>query len=230
MTTKDLKTTEFYGRISKKRKAMIMHRVNKELKLYIDTNILPRYSANDGGHGIMHINYVLERCFIFEKQFKDIEPDILYTIACFHDIAHHINKAQHETLSAEIFYNDEEMKKFFSDRERTIIKEAIEDHRASSKNIPRSDYGKIISSADRSTDVEEFLRRTHQYTLKHFQNITENEIIERGYTHTKEKYGAKGYAKHYVEDEQYNTFRKRIHELLKDSELFERTYKEINNM
>ena len=207
-----------------------MHRINKELKNYITQFILPQYSANDGGHGINHINYVAERCFIFEKQFPHINPDILYTIACFHDVAHHINKAQHEILSAKIFFEDEKMRSFFTDEERLIIKEAIEDHRASSKNEPRSIYGRIISSADRSTDVEDFLRRTHQYTLKHFPDITVNDIIERGYTHTKEKYGSEGYAKHYVEDEQYNAFRKRITELLKDRALFEKAYKEINNM
>ncbi len=207
-----------------------MHRVNKELKNYISQYILPQYSKNDGGHGTEHINYVTERCFIFEKQFLNIDPDILYTIACFHDIAHHINKAQHEALSAQIFFEDEAMKGFFTEEERTLIKEAIEDHRASSNSEPRSVYGKIISSADRSTDVEEFLRRTHQYTLKHYENISEKEIIERAYNHTGEKYGADGYAKHYVEDEQYTEFRKRITELLKDRELFERTYKEINKM
>ncbi len=207
-----------------------MHRINQELKNYISQYILPQYSSNDGGHGINHINYVIERCFIFEKHFSHIDPDILYTIACFHDIAHHINKAEHEKLSAKIFFEDEKMKAFFSDEERLLIKEAIEDHRASSKNEPRSVYGKIISSADRSTDVEEFLRRTHQYTLKHYENISENEIIERAFNHTKEKYGAEGYAKHYVEDEQYNAFRKRITELLEDRDLFERIYNEINNM
>lgn len=207
-----------------------MHRVNKELKEYISQYILPQYSQNDGGHGINHINYVIERCFVFEKQFNNIDPDILYTIACFHDIAHHINKAEHETLSAKVFFEDQKMESFFSDEERLLIKEAIEDHRASSKNIPRSIYGRIISSADRSTDVEDFLRRTHQYTLKHFENISEAEIIERGYTHTKEKYGEKGYAKHYVVDEQYDAFRKRITELLKNKTLFEKTYKKINNM
>ncbi len=205
-----------------------MHRVNNELKTYIDEHVLPVYTRNDKGHGKEHINYVLKRCFEFEKQFENIDPDILYAVACFHDIAHHINKTQHEALSAQIFFEDENMNCFFTDEERLLIKEAIEDHRASAKKTPRSDYGKIISSADRSTDVEDFLRRTHAYTLKHFENITEEEIIERAYTHTKEKYGSTGYAKHYAEDEQYDKFRKRINELLKDKELFEKTYKEIN--
>ncbi len=207
-----------------------MQRINAELKSYIAQHVLPQYEKNDGGHGLEHINYVIERCFIFEKQFTDIDTDILYTIACFHDIAHHINKAQHETLSAKCFFEDENMKHFFTAAERILIKEAIEDHRASSQNEPRSIYGKIISSADRSTDVDEFLRRTHQYTLKHFPDITEADIIERGYTHAKEKYGDGGYAKHYVEDKQYNAFRKRITELLADKTVFEKVYKQINNM
>ena len=207
-----------------------MHRVKSDLKTYIQENILPVYSLNDKGHGIEHINYVLERCFVFETQFKNIDPDILYTIACFHDIAHHINKAQHEVLSAESFYKNEDMKKFFTEEERVIIKEAIEDHRASAKKTPRNDYGKIISSADRSTDVEDFLRRTHAYTLKHFENINEEEIIERAYTHTKEKYGSKGYAKHYVKDEQYDNFREKINQLLNDKTAFKELYKSINKI
>lgn len=207
-----------------------MHRINEELKNYISQYILPQYSRNDGGHGINHISYVLERCFIFEKQFKNINPDLLYTIACFHDIAHHINKAEHEALSAKTFFEDEKMKSFFTDEERTLIKEAIEDHRASSAKEPRSVYGKIISSADRSTDIEDFLKRTHAYTLKHFNGLSETEIIERGYAHAKEKYGEKGYAKHYVEDEQYNQFRNKIISLIKDKALFEETYRKINNI
>lgn len=204
--------------------------LNKELIKYIEENILPQYENNDKGHGLSHIEYVTERCFKFSVQFQSINTDILYAIAVFHDIAHHIDKARHEILSAEIFYKDEEMKRFFTDDERVIIKQAIEDHRASAENEPRSDYGKIISSADRSTDVDEFLRRTHAYTLKHFKGISEEDIIERGYTHTKEKYGYDGYAKHYVEDEEYNAFRNRINEIINDRELFRKVYKSVNEM
>ncbi|MBO5065723.1 MAG: HD domain-containing protein [Clostridia bacterium] len=204
--------------------------LNKEMVKYIEDNILPHYEKNDKGHGLSHIEYVTERCFKFAKQFSDINIDLLYAIASFHDIAHHIDKSRHEILSAEIFYKDEEMKRFFTEEERLIIKQAIEDHRASAESEPRSIYGKIISSADRSTDVEDFLRRTHAYTLKHFKGISESEIIERGYTHTKEKYGAKGYAKHYVEDEEYNAFRNKINEIINDRALFEKTYKGINGI
>ncbi len=200
------------------------------MKNYIENNILPLYEQNDSGHGIEHIRYVTERCLKFAPQFENINTDMLFAIAAFHDIAHHIDKKNHETLSAEIFYENEDMKAFFSDDERLIIKEAIEDHRASADRIPRSDYGKIISSADRSTDAEDFLRRTHAYTLRHQPGCTEKEMIERAYAHTKEKYGNGGYAKHYVEDEEYNAFREKINLLLSDKALFEETYRKTNGI
>ena len=207
-----------------------MKTLNNELKKYIENNILPIYEKNDKGHSLLHIKYVIERCFLFADQFSSINMDMLYTIAAFHDVAHYIDKSRHETLSAEIFFKDEVMKCFFTEDERVVIKQAIEDHRASADSEPRSIYGKIISSADRSTDIEDFLRRTHAYTMKHFEGISKEDIIERGYFHTNEKYGAKGYAKHYVEDEQYNDFRNKINELINDRALFEKKYKEINKM
>lgn len=207
-----------------------IHLYINDMKNYIETKILPQHEKNDSGHGIEHIRYVTERCMRFAKQFENINTDMLYAIAAFHDIAHHIDKKNHEKLSAKMFYENENMKAFFSERERIIIKEAIEDHRASANHTPRSDYGKIISSADRSTDVDDFLRRTHAYTLKHQPNCTEAEMIERAYRHTLEKYGSDGYAKHYVTDEEYDTFREKINLLLSDRALFERYYKETNKI
>ncbi len=204
--------------------------VNKDLESYIKSEILPQYEKNDSGHSLEHIDYVLKRCFKFAEQFQDIDFNILFAIATFHDIAHHIDKKNHEKLSAEIFYNNEKMKEFFSDEERSLIKEAIEDHRASSDSSPRSDYGKIISSADRSTDIDDFLRRTHAYTLKHFPNCTKEEMLERAYQHTEQKYGKEGYAKHYVKDEEYESFRKEINLLLQDTEKFEEKYFKINDL
>ena len=204
--------------------------INKDLENYIKNEILPQYEKNDRGHSLPHIDYVLKRCFKFSEQFENIDYNVLYIIATFHDIAHHIDKKNHEKLSADIFYNNEKMKEFFSEEERLLIKEAIEDHRASSHSSPRSDYGKIISSADRSTDIDDFLRRTHAYTLKHFPDCTKEEMLKRAYEHTEQKYGKSGYAKHYVKDEEYDAFRKEINLLLQDSEKFEAKYYKINNL
>ena len=198
--------------------------MNKKLLEYIENNVFPEYSKNEQGHGIEHINYVIDRCMRFAEQFDNIDLDMLYTIAAFHDIGHHIDKKNHEKLSAEIFYNNTDMTEFFTDEARIIIKEGIEDHRASSDSIPRSDYGKIISSADRSTDINEFLKRTHAYTLKYNPESTVEQMLERAYNHTKDKYGNNGYAKHYVIDEGYIQFGNEINNLLLDKKLFNARY------
>ncbi len=204
--------------------------MNNKLIDYIENNVFPQYSKNEQGHGIEHIRYVIDRCMRFAEQFDDIDFNILYTIAAFHDIGHHIDKKNHEKLSAEMFYKNEDMKSFFTDEERIIIKEGIEDHRASCDSAPRSDYGKIISSADRSTDVNEFLKRTHSYTLKHNPDATLNEMLDRAYNHTKDKYGKDGYAKSYVIDEEYNDFKNEIKYLLHNKDLFNNKYLAINNL
>lgn len=204
--------------------------MNSELKKYIDNNIFPEYSKNDTGHNINHIKYVIDRCFRFAEQFDNIDLNMLYTAAAFHDIAHHIDKNNHEIISAKIFIENNDMKLFFTEEERIIIKEGIEDHRASSKTIPRNNYGKILSSADRSTDVDEFFKRTHAYTLKHQPGCTVEEIIERAYNHTKDKYGNDGYAKHYVIDEEYNQFKNEIINLINDKEKFKVRYLKVNNI
>ncbi len=200
----------------------------KELYLYIKDNILTQYADDNSGHGIQHIEYVIRRCLKFGNMFDNIDPNILYTAASYHDIAHKIDKKNHETLSAQMFMDDEKIKSFFNDKEIIIIKEAIEDHRASANHTPRSIYGKILSSADRSTDVDEFFRRTHAYTLKHFPDSTQEEILQRALTHTREKYGDKGYAKHYINDEEYTAFLNEIHSLLSNENSFYERYIKVN--
>lgn len=155
--------------------------INKELEQYIEEKILPMYEKNDFGHGIHHFKYVVKRSFEFAKQFENIDLNMVYVIAVFHDLAHHIDKDDHEVLSAELFYEDEKMMEFFDLEQRKVIKEAIEDHRANINHMPRSDYGKIISSADRNTDITSALQRVHAYTIKHYPELDLEQMITRAY-------------------------------------------------
>lgn len=212
-----------------------MERINKELRKYIENYIFPIYEKNDKGHDIEHIKYVIRRSLEFAKQFKDINLDMVYVIAAFHDIAHHIDKDNHEILSAKLFYENEKMKDFFDDEQRKIIKEAIEDHRASlgkrnSKEEPRSDYGKIVSSADRQTSIESMLERTHSYSVKHYPNLTLSEMIERSYNHMLNKYGSDGYAKNYCYDDEYEKFKEEVERFMNNKEEFAKRYMEVNQI
>ena len=84
--------------------------VNPELKAYIEEKIFPEYSKNEEGHGIGHIKTVIERSRKLSSAF-DVNQNMVFTVAAFHDIGHHIDRKNHEKVSAEIFYNDENMKK-----------------------------------------------------------------------------------------------------------------------
>lgn len=207
-----------------------MEYINKDLKEYIENEIFPIYEKNDAGHNIEHINYVIERCMKFAPQFKNINLNMLYTIASFHDIAHHIDKDNHEKLSASIFYEDENMKKFFNEEERKIIKEAIEDHRASLEYEPRSNYGKIVSSADRTTSINTVLMRTHSYTMKHYKDLELIQIVKRAYNYIQKKYGNGGYSKNYCYDEDYEQFKIDIDTILKNKWLFTKKYMDVNKI
>ena len=58
-----------------------------------------------------------------------------------------------------MFIKDKNMKKWFNSNERNVIKEAIEDHRASSNHEPRSIYGMIVSTADRTIiDIDDTIK------------------------------------------------------------------------
>lgn len=201
--------------------------MNEDLIKYTEENIFPEYSKNEVGHGIDHIKYVIKRSFDIVSQNKlDVNLDMVYIIAAYHDIGHHIDSKNHEKISAEIMSKDKELERFFNDEELRIIKEAIEDHRASSDHEPRSIYGRIVSSADRNNIVEDCLRRTYTYGLKLDPKSSDEELFERAYNVLLNKFGENGYAKFFFKDKEYEQFLKDIRKLLKDKEKYIKTQRE----
>lgn len=203
--------------------------INSELKKYIENNIFPEYSKNEPSHNIEHIKYVINRSLKFANTIENINYDMVYTIAAYHDIGHHIDSKKHEIISAEIMSKDKNLEKYFSNDELKIIKEAIEDHRASAKNEPRSIYGKIVSTADRNNTVEDCFKRSYLHRKKLSPDVSEEEIFEEAYNHLNNKFGENGYAKFFFEDEEYEKFLKEIRELLKNKKLFIETQRAYIN-
>ncbi len=202
-------------------------KVNEELKKYIEENVFPEYDKNEVGHGINHIKYVIERSFELVRENKlDVNLDMVYVIASYHDIGHHIDSKTHEIISADIMSKDKNLSKFFNEEELKTIKEAIEDHRASAEHDPRSIYGRIVSSADRNNNVEDCLRRTYTYGKKLKADATDEELFLRAYDVLQNKFGEDGYAKFYFRDSNYENFLKEIRELLKDKDTYINTQRE----
>lgn len=125
-----------------------------------------------------------------------------------------------------ILYNVINLNKFFSNEKLIIMKEAIEDHRASLDRKTRSIYGKLLSSADRNIDVDDLLKRTYPYSITHFNKHSEKETIEEYYKHTLKKFGNDGYTHFFIEDINYNKYLKELHCLLNNKGKFTERLKE----
>lgn len=206
--------------------------IREELKKYIEENIFTSYDKNEDGHKLDHIMYVIDRSFMFASRVPDVNLEMVYVIAAYHDIGHYIDAENHEKVSGEMLLKDKNLRKFFTDEEIKTMSEAVCDHRASSKSEPRSIYGKIVSSADRNVLVEIPLKRTYSYRKEHSPNSTLDEIIKESRQHLLDKFGKKGYAttKMYFEDEDYKKFLEDITVLASNEEEFKRRFLEVNGI
>ncbi len=203
--------------------------IDKKLIEYIDSNVFPSYEKNEWGHGIDHIKEVIRRSIKFADTVENIDYNMVYTIAAYHDIGHYINPKLHEKISADMLYADKNLKNFFNDEQIRIMAEAVEDHRSSIDGEPRSIYGKIVSSADRPTVVEKAIKRTYTYTLEHNPEYSLDQIVERSRQHLIDKFCKNGYAreKMYFEDIEYIQFLKDMEKITKDASKFKKEYIKI---
>ena len=204
--------------------------MNKKLQEYIETNILPLYDNNFIGDGKDRVEYVLKRSKkIIEENNLNVDYNILYTVISYHDIRKNNDEKEHELVSAEIMYNDETLKSIFTEDERKIIREAIEDQRANKNSEPRNIYGKILSSASRNSSIEQTLKRSYKYGKKMNPNATDEELFIGAYEALNKKFGKYGYAKFYFKDKDYEEFLVKIRELLNDKENFIKIQREYIN-
>ena len=201
-----------------------INKINQNLYNYLNNTILPKYNDTIGGHDVKHIEYVISRCFELISEFNlDVNYNMIYTIAMFHDIGYHEDPDNHEQVSADMFNKDEYIKNYFTEDENKIIYEAIVDHRASLEYEARSIYGKIVSSADREISVENMLIRSLRYQKdKHInENPSLNDVIEYSYKKLYSKYSKNnGYAKMYYKDKKYLDYIENINKILDNKILF----------
>lgn len=205
--------------------------LNEKLVEYIEKKIFPLYDRNEFAHGINHIKTVIRRSLELADGY-DVDFNIVYTVAAYHDLGHFIDRKRHEIISAEMFMKDENIKRWFADEQRMVIKEAIEDHRASCNHVPRTIYGKIVSTADRTiVDMDNTIKRSYTYGKKNYNGLSEEEQFDRVYEHLVEKYGESGYAKVYLEDKEFDEAVSKLRQALENREEFiERVKRVVNDL
>lgn len=205
-------------------------RICPKVKSYIEQEILPRYKKMPG-HSLDHIQNVIERSLRIASTLEDIDIDMVYVIATYHDLGREVDNETHNIWSGRMLREDEQLKKLFMPEEIEIMAQAVEDHRASLKlPEPRSIYGKIVSSADRSFDLNEILARAYDYNKTLHPDYTEDEIIEAVRRILRRKYAPGGYASKriYYLKEEFEEFQKQVDELTSDPEKFKKTQMEFN--
>lgn len=205
--------------------------VNKILKSYIEAAVFPMYEKNDKAHGIFHIKEVIRRSFALNETLKlNLDPNMIFAIASCHDIGKYINHETHEKIAANYFIKDENMKNFFNDEERLMIKEAIEDHRSSKEDQPRSIYGQLISSADRNTRIEIVFIRSFFVAKERNPEMNIHEYLDYTFNRLSKRYGKENPENMFLEDKAYHIFLSDMRKLLQDEKKFKDFYCSINNI
>ena len=173
--------------------------MNPTLKAYIEQEILPRYTHFDKAHQLDHITTVIDQSAkladMLSAQGIEVNRDMVYVIAAYHDLGIVNGRENHHTDSGNILMADPVLPQYFTPDQLVTMKEAVEDHRASSKQAPRSLYGRIVAEADRQIDPHTILLRTLQFGLKNYPELDKAGHFARAAQHLAEKYGEGGYLK-----------------------------------
>lgn len=199
------------------------------LKEYIESEIIPRYDNFDGAHRQDHVRSVIWQSQELSRYY-DVNPEILYAAAAYHDLGLCEGREKHHLVSGRIIREDKTLLNWFSVEEIEVIAEAAEDHRASNETPPRSIYGKIIAESDRLIDPETVIRRTVQYGFAHYPQMNREQMWERTLTHLQKKYGYGGYLKLWIPESSNACRLEELRKIIADEKrlrsMFDRFYDE----
>ena len=176
---------------------MLERNVNLELMAFIETNILPRYTQFDKAHNLTHVTRVINRSIRLAQNIGT-DVNMAYAIAAYHDLGLEGPRAIHHITGGKILKAEKKKKKWFNNDQIKIMKEAIEDHRASASHAPRSIFGKIIAEADRDIEPEIVFRRTIQFGLSHYPELDKEKQWKRFLEHMDNKYSSHGYIRLWI--------------------------------
>lgn len=215
-----------------------MYHIHPPLRHYIEAEILPRYNSFDAAHQLGHAEEVIRSSFELASHY-DVDLNMVYTIAAYHDTGLCEGREKHHISSGRILREDAFLKSFllpdstplFTPEQIETMAQAVEDHRASSSREPRSIYGKIVAEADRLIDGPTIVRRTIQYGLTHYPQLNKEEHYQRFLEHMAEKYACSGYLRLWIPESPNATRLAVFQQTLKDPaatrEIFEREWEAL---
>jgi uncharacterized protein len=208
---------------------MLNNTPSLDLVEFIETQILPKYNAFDRAHNLEHVTRVIRRSLDLVRS-TGADINMVYTIAAYHDLGMSGHRADHHIRGGKILAADARLKKWFSVEQINVMKEAVEDHRASASRAPRSIYGKIVAEADRDIDTEVVIRRTIQFGFANYPDLDKEGHWKRFKEHMNSKYSKDGYIKLWIPNspnaQKLNELRNLIAQPIQLREVFSKIYEE----
>ena len=200
--------------------------IREELKAYIEREILSRYDGFDAAHRRDHADVVVRRSVELAEGLG-VDVEMAYVIAAYHDTGLAVGREVHHTESKRILLEDSALRRWFAEEDIATMGDAVEDHRASSKQPPRTIYGRIVAEADRLIEPRTILRRTVQFTLTHHPDLDKEEGYARLVEHMREKYEYGGYLRLWIEESDNAQRLEELRRIIADKETLRRLYEEI---
>lgn len=190
-----------------------MQNPSLDLVEFIETQILPQYQQFDRAHNMEHVTRVIRSSLQLAQQ-TGADIDMVYAIAAYHDLGLTGPRAVHHITSGKILMADARLKRWFSPEQLRMMKEAVEDHRASASRVPRSIYGKIVAEADRDLEPSTVIRRTIQFGLTNYVQLDREGHWERLLQHLDEKYSTHGYIHLWISGSQNERWLNELRQLI----------------
>ncbi|WP_027455533.1 HD domain-containing protein [Xylanibacter brevis] len=176
---------------------MLKNTASLDLVEFVETQILPQYAQFDKAHNMEHATRVIRRSLELARS-TGADINMVYVIAAYHDLGLTGPRAIHHITSGKILASDARLKRWFSADQISIMREAVEDHRASASRAPRSMYGKIVAEADRDLSPEVVFRRTVQFGLSNYPELNKEQQWQRFAEHMESKYSVRGYIRLWI--------------------------------
>jgi uncharacterized protein len=208
---------------------MVQKTASLDLVEFVEKNILPRYAEFDKAHNLSHVTSVIRRSLDLVRT-TGADINMVYVIAAYHDLGLSGPRAIHHITSGKILAADARLKRWFSPEQIRVMREAVEDHRASASHAPRSIYGKIVAEADRDLSPETVIRRTIQFGLSNYPELDREHQWLRFKEHMDSKYSPHGYIKLWISgsknEQDLNTLRNLIAQPQQLRKEFERLFEQ----
>jgi len=202
---------------------MISNMPSLDLVEFVETQILPQYAQFDKAHSMEHVTRVVRSSLELARK-AGADLNMAYVIAAYHDLGMSGPRAIHHITGGKILAHDARLKKWFSAEQLKIMREAVEDHRASASHAPRSIYGKIVAEADRDLAPETVFRRTVQFGLANYPELDREHQWLRFKEHMEGKYSEHGYIRLWLPGSENERKLKELRDIIADSALLREAF------